>query len=1139
MLMYILSIPMTSLMSSSRHEFQNNTQKRSYTKVLLILLALVLSPLWVSAAQKPQPDPSKAFNIEPTLEWAVKVSAETDPSDIAKQMGMTYMRAVEGVPGWHVFRDSAIQPRSTDGKVEMQTQMESLPGVKYAEPVMIRNHVKQAIPQASFSDPRYSEQWHWQNRGQTGGVAGVDINVVPAWLDGYTGEGSVVAVLDDGLQWSHPDLVDNYRSDLGRDYTGSGQPDNDPMPQLSDDDHGTAVAGIVAARDNEVCGVGGAYRAGLTGIRILSGGLTDPEEAEALRWRGNDIDIYNNSWGPGGDGVFLYEFSQLIADAIEAGATSGRNGRGSIYVWAAGNNNINRDIANNDAYNNSIYTIAVGAIGQDGVQSSFSEGGSSLLVVAPSEGGGGAILTTDRVGSIGYSDGDCTEDFSGTSAAAPIVSAVAALILQANPNLTWRDMQAILSRTATRTDPDHESWFQNGAGFWLSHNYGFGLVDATAAVRLARDWSNLPASTTVSSGSLFTNTFIPDNNPNGITVTHNVTEDILIEHVEVRITSNHSYYGDLQVELTSPDGTTSILMQNVEGGFAGQYSEWQTMSVQHWGERSTGIWRLKVSDRLELDTGNLQTWELVLHGTPVNGQPNRNPVPGADEIRVLTASEQIDPLANDIDPDGDTLSVLSFTQPAHGSIEELDNGLLQYTPNADHPGYDAFVVKSTDGKGGVAQNTVRLIVPYPVVVDDLAATIPGREIAIPVLANDYDPDGLPLTITRLQGPRMGSASIDGENIRYMAAAGFSGIDKITYTVTDGVDGEVSGVVEIHVTASDDFALVLSGGDDAFEQSYGAEMNLLTELTIEAWIRLDGWGPFPSGGYGRIFDNGLISFFVNDLDNAFYNDRSLVFYVAYDDEPRASTSNGLVLFPNVWQHVAVTYRSGSGVNFYVNGARVGANAPDTLIQPTADLPGGKSVNVVIGNNADRTRGFEGAIDEVRIWNVARTASQIFQNYTTRGVGDSTLVTALAFDEGVGPNVIERSGDGSTSVLTPLTGDVSWTPRDDPYAAVRTTYPGAEWRDNGWWESDWLGFFQTDLYPFTWHFDHGWIYPLGPLDRDGDWLFTLSPELQWIYTSEVLYPFMWSSGTGDWLWYQQGTSGPREFYDYRTDEIIFVN
>src|SRR5207249_8079818 len=142
--------------------------------------------------------------------------------------------------------------------------------------------------------------------------------------------------------------------------------DNDanPDPLLPDDGHGTSCAGIAAARGNNsrvgVCGV--AYEAGLAGLRLIAAPTSDETDASALLFNNQAIHIKNNSWGPPDDGADLYGIGPLSDAALATGTQTGRGGRGTLYVFAAGNGLEYNDNANHNAYGNSIYTIPVGAI---------------------------------------------------------------------------------------------------------------------------------------------------------------------------------------------------------------------------------------------------------------------------------------------------------------------------------------------------------------------------------------------------------------------------------------------------------------------------------------------------------------------------------------------------------------------------------------------------------------------------------------------------------------------------------------------------------------------------------------------------------------------------------------------------------
>ena len=353
-------------------------------------------------------------------------------------------------------------------------------------------------------------------------------------------------------------MSQNFNSDLSIDYTEGKSPDD------LDYAHGTACAGLISGvLDNSVCGAGVAPQANLVSIRFRD--ATDPGDAGslALRHEIDNIQVYSNSWGAPADDGNLHFPSGQIADSFRHGTLKGRGGLGSVYVFSAGNGGETNDNCNYDGYANSLYTIAVGGITRFGTRSSLSEKCCAMLVTAPSgsaEPGGSFISTTDLVGNSGYSDGDCTQTFRGTDASAPLVAGVVALMLEVNPALSWRDVQHILAFSARPIDLRFGDWFENGAGRQVSHKYGFGLVDANAAVSMASNFRNLPLQLVVESKLRFVNRELPDAGTPIVTEV-NIIENIKVEHVEILVEASHEFSGDLHFELTSPSGTKNILAE--------------------------------------------------------------------------------------------------------------------------------------------------------------------------------------------------------------------------------------------------------------------------------------------------------------------------------------------------------------------------------------------------------------------------------------------------------------------------------------------------------------------------------------------------------------------------------------------------
>ena len=511
----------------------------------------------------------------------------------------------------------------------------------------------EASDAGSFSplnNPLYSRQWHLNNTGQNGGTAGIDVNVELAWGQdaengGTLGRGVIIAIVDDGLQRTHPDLQANYRADASYDYNFG---DSDPSPS-SVDSHGTAVAGVAAAVGNNTLGVtGAAPLAQLSGIRLIAGAATDAMEAKALNHALQLNSIYSNSWGPADSGTQLAAIGPQARQALYTGITTGRDGKGAIYTWAGGNGYANRDNSNYDGYANSPYVIAVGAVNNYGKRSSYSESGANLLVSAPSSGGSLGIVTTDLMGSAGYngilSDNYYTNQFGGTSSATPLVSGVIALMLEANSNLSWRDVMHILVNSSQQVDSSSSGWQTNGAGHTFHHDYGHGMVDANAAVTLARSWTTVEELAAPVTASKAVNQAIPDQGYGSLKSTITVNENIKIESVEILFNATHTYRGDLEILLTSPSGSTSVLATQ-RGDGNDNYSNWTFSSRVHWDEVSQGNWTLTVTDRYTGDIGTLLNWGLTINGTR---PPSSTPIMAQASNAKADSDLDVDKLVGDL-----------------------------------------------------------------------------------------------------------------------------------------------------------------------------------------------------------------------------------------------------------------------------------------------------------------------------------------------------------------------------------------------------------------------------------------------------------------------------------------------------------
>jgi kexin len=377
---------------------------------------------------------------------------------------------------------------------------------------------------------------------------------------------------------------------------------------------------------NGLGGAGAAPRAGLVGYNFLEN-QSSANEADAMTRNAAAVFVSNNSWGPFDNGRWAASAATWRA-AIDTGLSTGRNGLGTIYTFAAGNGGLVSDNSNYDGYANYRGVLSICAVGDDGVKASYSERGANLWVCAPSRGRANhAITTTDRTGALGYNTGaapdytnaNYTNTFNGTSAAAPLAAGVIALVLEARPTLTWRDVRIILAESARRNHLADIDWTMNAAGFNINHNYGFGVIDANAAVTRARTWVNVGAQVTFATATAAVNAAIPDNNMTGVSNTINVAGSGIgkIEFVHITFNGTHTDVGDLDITLTAPSSTVSRLSEvhACAGGCLGvPGNSWRFGSARHLGEAADGNWTLTVRDLAAVDTGIFTSWQITFYG---------------------------------------------------------------------------------------------------------------------------------------------------------------------------------------------------------------------------------------------------------------------------------------------------------------------------------------------------------------------------------------------------------------------------------------------------------------------------------------------------------------------------------------------
>ena len=661
------------------------------------------------------------------------LTASTDDDSVSLSWS-----AVSRASSYKVYRDGSLL-----GEVSTNSFDDSgLEGGTYFYEVSSVNGFGESADKVSItvflsSEPLYAYQWHLQNTGQssfasTAGTSGEDINHSGAMALGVTGSGVRVNVIDTGLELQHPDLQANIVAGGSYDYVGN---DDDPTNEYEDDgDHGTSVAGLIAAVGDNGIGVSGvAGDAQLQGYNVLS--LPGATYTHYIFAHGGDesglgnTDIFNKSLGdnPTSD----TRINSDLLDALSCFTTGGiadmssdaecnsalRSGRGAIYVKSAGNDFSSEDgdegcdefgitcwNVNMESEETYPYQIIVGALNANGYKSSYSTAGSAIWVSSPGGEDGwekehvddklepyglshenysnyftdsswrNAMVTTDQVscdygyttkvvnfivdvlyntveiGRTSFNENDTlnpkcdyTSTFNGTSSAAPVVSGVVALMLEANPDLSWRDVKHILARSARQVDSDaaaldvpavvcansscssyessssisftaRDAWITNAAGYKYHTWYGFGAVNAGAAVAMAQSYSSPLDDWQKSSYRQSVSASIPDATGAAASATLNVADSLTIESVQLELSITHTAIGQLAVVLYSPEGTRSVVLTPYnQFGEDDDFSS-TLLSNAFYGESSAGDWRLEVYDLSENESGSLDTATISIYG---------------------------------------------------------------------------------------------------------------------------------------------------------------------------------------------------------------------------------------------------------------------------------------------------------------------------------------------------------------------------------------------------------------------------------------------------------------------------------------------------------------------------------------------
>lgn len=543
-----------------------------------------------------------------------------------------------------------------------------------------------------------------------------DIRLPLAWenkvgSDGVSGYNQRILIVDEGIQKDHPDLLNALDPVTTRHRNFTVNPATTTYaPNVAGNNHGTALAGIAAARVKtapQTTRIGGvAFKSTLQGVVATKTSVDDLEWAESFSLGSTlsdtdrdldyldetrigtvffDICLNANSASASGDGVGLAAESWLWKRALRFGATKARQTKGVVYVTSAGNGGVGHNNTNYNESKNAIYQIPVASVSELGRRLATPNVGANVVVSAPSPGASfeeelpPVLNWPGRPGGfpsnrpfkknapIGPDDVPSTWrritqgvptlntgsgvnfNFGGTSGSAAMVAGVVALMLETNPSLTWRDVKEILLRSGRVVNdvrvtynglPAPTLWQMSRLGRPLNHIYGSGLIDADKAVKLAKNWLNLPPDPipprqlNVNAANFGDNPSIQATETGGIYVGFTTSRliplngtavditlpspptNLRIEHVEVRVKFYHQRRGDVEIKLIAPKEInwdtkqpleSDLFVPHLEDSTESKWStveaqrnatDWTFTTVRHWGTRpgSTKAWTLRVRD---------------------------------------------------------------------------------------------------------------------------------------------------------------------------------------------------------------------------------------------------------------------------------------------------------------------------------------------------------------------------------------------------------------------------------------------------------------------------------------------------------------------------------------------------------------
>ena len=538
-----------------------------------------------------------------TMQFKPDVKAE-EREKVLAEFGLEVLEDLDYLPHGYTVR---LTDASKENPIKIAAKLQKRKEIETAEPDLSFQITFQHEP----IDSLYRDQWHLKNRGdKVGLVEGADVKAEEAWEYTMGSREITVCVMDDGFDLEHPDFDAPGKIVAPRDF---GQEDFDPNPAFEDDNHGTACAGVAIAEQNGVGVVGLAPGCSFMPIRT-SGWLSDQSIVNRFQYAiDHHADVISCSWSAA---AWNFPLSTKMHAIIQRSASQGRhNGKGCIILFAAGNENRPLDGEKDGKISHQGFAlhpdvIAVAASNSRDDRSSYSNYGREIAICAPSNGyPGRGIVTTDRRGIKGYSSGDYTYEFGGTSSATPLTAGLAALILSVNPELTSAEVRRIMRNTADKVDPENGQYV-DGHSPW----YGHGRINAHKALALAAGDSEerLPE-------VLFmehrVNKSIPDLGETEDPITFPL--DVAVKDIEVSIDIRHTWRGDLRVVFTSPQGNEIVLVDRTGGSQDDIIQSFRSTDEPElfaplMGNSARGNWRMKVVDMARQDVGVITKWGLAI-----------------------------------------------------------------------------------------------------------------------------------------------------------------------------------------------------------------------------------------------------------------------------------------------------------------------------------------------------------------------------------------------------------------------------------------------------------------------------------------------------------------------------------------------